>query len=371
MPIVSGVITRPIGVATVANVLGSGNAQIGALCVHQNINKWSRFKPFRSTAKGYTTKALREAALQAVNFGLSCTPYQPATGLDLLTWLEVTQNWDYNKPRGYTYTEFCRLEDFEGYAHTEIAPMQGNGTIVFQRHVSTRQITLGYTLSGGDDGIGISELSALSNYYAGMIFRRSGSSTRYIITSGTTIGNEGMSFTLSNSAPFNADFDWEYNVICSSVPFTTITAFTDSTAISNTPSFLPAPFASISDSTGDLIVYYPASTIDIEIVPLIDNANTYTLSIALTSDGKVNSNTTIKISAIQMTNEQAVYNSYSLSTPLDITIPAGSKNGVGYVDNSSFSSVLRLVSGRKLQAVCLILSGDDLDLNPLETLINF
>jgi hypothetical protein len=359
-------IIAPVSTDDVYAVTGCGTHDIGEQCRFAGNNKWSRYKPFISSDQGYDTIAEQEVALIAANFGLSSTPYQPSTGLDLLAWLKVTQNWDYPKP-----SDNLRLLDFEEYEHNAPAPLPANGTIAFQRSVSSREISIGYNIAGGDDAIGITEMTALANYYIGMILKRTGSTNRYIITSSSKIGVGGMSFILSNAAPFNIDAEWEYNVICSSVPFTTITAFTDNADIAYTPSFLPAPFACIEDGTGTLNVYYPASEIEIEVIPLIDSATSYTLSLGCTSNGKVNNYTVVRITAIQMTNSIDVWESYSLTSPLDVPIREGSISGIDYVDNGDFSTILRLVSGRKVRAAGFILSGDDLDLSMLETYLNF
>ena len=55
-----------ISVAMVRDELGASTNDVGQLCIHPNINKWSKWKPVRHPSK---TK-LTEEELKSTDFGL-------------------------------------------------------------------------------------------------------------------------------------------------------------------------------------------------------------------------------------------------------------------------------------------------------------
>jgi hypothetical protein len=79
------------------NLLGiiSNPANVGAACIADNINKWSKYKPIRDTGPG---------------------PNWPA-GSNGKYGFNLPTNWDYLKPRGGAVDEWYRPSDFRGYEH--------------------------------------------------------------------------------------------------------------------------------------------------------------------------------------------------------------------------------------------------------------
>jgi hypothetical protein len=79
------------------NLLGiiSNPANVGAACIAENINKWSKYKPIRDTGPG---------------------PNWPA-GSNSKYGFNLPANWDYLKPRGGAVDEWYRPSDFRGYEH--------------------------------------------------------------------------------------------------------------------------------------------------------------------------------------------------------------------------------------------------------------
>lgn len=141
----------------VAQVLGAGSLDVGTLCTHPNINKWSEDKPVALNATAEpnfkdTLKDIKELGYDMKNFqqGLYKKPYgvYPAklTGIDSAgVGLPKSDVWEYvrlekgqlagneNKVVWATTTpngqrveseRWARLSDFDGYNHLAIPPVK-------------------------------------------------------------------------------------------------------------------------------------------------------------------------------------------------------------------------------------------------------
>ena len=122
-----------VSIGDLQTVLGSTRNDIGALITNGNIKKWAKFKPIRSSEKGFVTLAQRIAA--GHGFG-SVTP---------LAWSVIQSNqlpdsFTYLRPRGkgggdngadewFRFFDFCHIETdltqlaSDGYNHNAIAPI--------------------------------------------------------------------------------------------------------------------------------------------------------------------------------------------------------------------------------------------------------
>ena len=89
-----------ISVAMVKAELGAATNDVGQLCIHPNVNKWSKWKP---VAKAQVTPMTLED-MKSVSFGLD-------------------YNGHYNKPLGGASSPF-RLGDFRGYYHNAYPPVK-------------------------------------------------------------------------------------------------------------------------------------------------------------------------------------------------------------------------------------------------------
>ena len=109
-----------ISTSLVGQTLGSGSRDVGALCTHPNINKWSKWKPVRFNK----VTGLTEANLQSVSFGLTIQEVSPAQ-LPSTKALENSMfiGGDYLRPRGGSFNESYRLGDFRNYEHNSIPPI--------------------------------------------------------------------------------------------------------------------------------------------------------------------------------------------------------------------------------------------------------
>ena len=100
-----------ISVAMVKAELGAATNDVGQLCIHPSINKWSKWKPVRASAYG----VLEEWELQNVYHGLVV----PSVTLleDIASNYTQGLSWEYLKPRGGSVTpnEPYRIDDFRNY----------------------------------------------------------------------------------------------------------------------------------------------------------------------------------------------------------------------------------------------------------------
>ncbi len=87
-----------ISVAMVRNELGAATNKVGQLCIHPNINMWSKWKPVRHSS----VTPITEEQLKSVSFGLSGSSY--------------------NRPVGGVSSPF-RLTDFHNYNHGAYPPV--------------------------------------------------------------------------------------------------------------------------------------------------------------------------------------------------------------------------------------------------------
>lgn len=114
----NGKIEAPVSFADVNTVIGSSHTDLGNLCKDTNINKWSRYKPQRSTTKSFLTYQERYNSSFGMNIprlgtndstfrnlALQLLQYRDGTGAEVA-------HWEYLKPRGSSNTEYYRLHDF-------------------------------------------------------------------------------------------------------------------------------------------------------------------------------------------------------------------------------------------------------------------
>lgn len=114
----TGITTSMVGTA-----LGAASRNVGALCVHPNVNKWSKWKPIRSQKlDGITASELASAnyGLNIIQYG-SVSSVVSAYGINGGIWVYLT-------PRGGAVSEPYRLGDFRNYDHSA-PPFIGSATV--------------------------------------------------------------------------------------------------------------------------------------------------------------------------------------------------------------------------------------------------
>ncbi len=108
-----------ISVAMVKAELGASTNDVGRLCIHPNVNKWSKWKPVRHRS----LVPISQAQLEAVGFGIKMPIYSNVqayvNGLTLRP--NVLPIWEYESPVGGTTSPY-RLTDFTNYDKNAIVP---------------------------------------------------------------------------------------------------------------------------------------------------------------------------------------------------------------------------------------------------------
>jgi len=98
-----------ISVSMVKSALGAATNDVGRLCTHPNINKWSKYKPVRYSS----VVPITEAQFKESNYGFN---------IESNTSNIFTGSWSYVKPVGGNSSPF-RLTDFREYDGLEQPPI--------------------------------------------------------------------------------------------------------------------------------------------------------------------------------------------------------------------------------------------------------
>lgn len=118
--------TTGITTSMVASAIGAGSNDVGTLCTHPNINKWSKYKPI--SLPYITTDGITDWHLGGDGkCGMTIPVYTSegaitAPGTFLYNLKNHNVNWAYNPPTGGGSSPY-RLGDFRGYNHDAIHPI--------------------------------------------------------------------------------------------------------------------------------------------------------------------------------------------------------------------------------------------------------
>ena len=242
-----------ISVAMVKSELGAATNKVEELCVHPNINKWSKWKPVRYES----INPITETQLQSTNFGL----YPPDSNPNYAN--VVGEKWEYGRPRGGS--EPYRLSDFINYYHQAPAIMSVPISVVINRvNQSDFQYTASINRGGSSsDFIGIDDFSGLSgdigSMYFGVVVVKGG--VTYLVTAEDNLSDSGNIIELSTSLPpFNTNGVGTFYNILSTVSVPNITVLTN---VSPAPYFISVP---IADNRSDETPFEVKSDIGINIV---------------------------------------------------------------------------------------------------------
>ena len=170
------------------------NEQYTAFIITANVNKWSRFKPFRFNKFGHLT----EAEIRSINFGL----IMPEGSDDPV--VAISRTYEYDAPRR---GELMRITDFRGYNPTVPAPCIGFGDVTVDMVMSTTfTLTFMYGF-GGEYSIGLRDLNTLSDKYLAVCFTYKDSGVERMVykTQPLPLQQSVGSFTfdLKTDPPFN------------------------------------------------------------------------------------------------------------------------------------------------------------------------
>ena len=175
-----------ISVAMVKAELGASTNDVGALCTHPNINKWSRWKPVRSNK----VTGLVETDLENAQFGFDF-PAAINAGVSVLS-----QNWVYDKPRGLAHNEGYRLGDFRNYNHQAGIPFTISIPDTFLANASSPSIGICSVVSTDND-ISLNDLLG-DRYLGAMVFPTGSTGEAYYKTTDVA-GGVGLPATMKIS----------------------------------------------------------------------------------------------------------------------------------------------------------------------------
>ena len=133
----NGIVTAPVSIDDVKKALGVSSNDLGTLCKATQINKWAKYKPFKSTLLGVPSEENRRNA----RFGLNIPILKSGGLFNKLAWdcvcgvVNTSNNlgglWEYVKPYGGSTAPY-RLPDFvdtrnqtDGYRSAASIPMRG------------------------------------------------------------------------------------------------------------------------------------------------------------------------------------------------------------------------------------------------------
>jgi len=180
-----------ISTTLVGQTLGSGSRDVGTLCTHPNINKWSRWKPVRANK----VDGITLSDIASVRGGLQFIEFD--TPVELLSFYRnnLSYSFDYLSPRGGNNnpSEPYRLGDFRNYDHEAFRwyilggkrEMYFTSDPVAQLFLQTEGVNPDYNLNWAS-------VSMLDHYY-GAMFVRAGASTVYMDLSDTPFSNTSVS----------------------------------------------------------------------------------------------------------------------------------------------------------------------------------
>lgn len=282
-----------ISVSLVASTLVVSETDVGKLCTHNSINKWSKWKPIRADK----VTCLTDNDIKAANCGLLV---YPATA-DHTLLVPSALMWFYEKPRGGAQNEPYRLGDFRNYNHegSPVAAIPSNSVTVNKaiNGILSMQIDLNTYATppiGSQTILRIEDLAvSIGSMYYAIVFERLGQN--YIKTATTTIGelNRTVTFNFNTESPLSlmsSDNLVFYNVLSN----TKVDTLTKLNEVTGTVLFRPLPLADnadnrvnvrVIDASGVIItplqvasynILGPGTFIDIPIVvqmePLISDA---------------------------------------------------------------------------------------------------
>ncbi len=126
-----------ISVAMVKAELGASTNDVGRLCIHPNVNMWSKWKPVRYPS----VSPITQAQLEAAKYGITFETY---ANIGAVTDAYVSSSvvWSYDKPRGGLYNEPYRLTDFTNYEKTAIVPIAGAFVTPQAQNIENGQTTI-------------------------------------------------------------------------------------------------------------------------------------------------------------------------------------------------------------------------------------
>ncbi|MBR4227857.1 MAG: hypothetical protein IKR72_01990 [Bacteroidales bacterium] len=202
--------TEGVHIHDVKAALGYNSLHLGTIIKNGTINKWARYKPFRSASPTLVTDAVRGAS--GIAWGMSFpqlnSPTQAVLGNKLYTYydndtasaaVDRMNGWAYLRPRGvYSgVTEWFRARDLVGYwADAQVPFLIQGGSIQASTQLSTATTLAALRRQTYDPAeLDFADFDAIDSYYFGVV--------GYMVESGS-IPSSPKYFVVSNSSPISA-----------------------------------------------------------------------------------------------------------------------------------------------------------------------
>ena len=208
-----------ISVAMVKAELGASTNDVGRLCIHPNVNKWSKHKPVIQPHVNVDGLLDWWKAFDG-KCGLNIPVYTSAgaittVGSFLYSLKNKTYDWEYVKPIGGTTSPY-RLADFRNYEHSAVMPIASmpsyNAFVDINNDI---QIDLEVIVEYPNDyNLTLQDITHqgvdMTNYYLGVMLYKPANNTFIIGTSQSKISTGDLTIILndmsSNTGVWKAAF---------------------------------------------------------------------------------------------------------------------------------------------------------------------
>jgi len=279
-----------ISVAMVKSELRASTNDVGQLCIHPNVNKWSKWKPVKHSS----LVPITEAQLEAVDFGIKMPIYSNVQAyVDGLTLRpKVEPIWEYESPVGGTTSPY-RLTDFINYDKNAIVPFGLFNVTKQASKTGGNPIitgTIGFVEGSDPYQLRLQDFDFGNRRFA-MAYRKSGDTTY-----GTVVGNIG-------------DFSVDLNVNDTNLTIGTYEAFLFMTnnvgGVTNILGFEGHPEPNIFGETG-LIFKVVTQTVTLSIDAMYSQFNQNQIIINVRANNETGASVTLSNSILQVrsaTNE--------------------------------------------------------------------
>lgn len=182
------IITSPVSVTKVRQVLSETSNDVGTLCSSNRINMWAKYKPIRYPSVKRLTDIQRKGT--DGNRGFSIPTKQ--TILAVMDCYDGDMNgWEYLKPTGGSTAPY-RLGDFENYNSDALEPIGGLAVAAQISAGSGISVSADIIISNEQDEtqLQLKDFDAVRNCYFGVALIKDGA-VKYRLTSDKTIAAGG------------------------------------------------------------------------------------------------------------------------------------------------------------------------------------
>ena len=235
----NGIISAPVSIKDVQEVLGETSNDLATLCCSSKINMWAKFKPV-SLGKLFPDRSSTWWKGGSFDCGIT-VPRTSQVEKVIDFYSEENNGYVYQRPYGGTSSPY-RLADFEGYNHNADCPT-GEMNTLKSSYLASDEIPVTFitSASGSADSVYLSDIAGLADSYFGCIMLDSSNNLYGIMTSSQKLSEitdiDGLSLGLTMGTNF-AVGNYKIVPVLSSVPYT---AMVGSAGVSSLATYYPLP----------------------------------------------------------------------------------------------------------------------------------